>query len=60
MIQHVQKDLGRLNDSKIAKLHADRLKQSLSGTHRVNAMTEVEEQPTHGPKLEDETIHFTT
>ena len=60
MIQHVQKDLGRLNDSKIAKLHADRLRQSLSGTHRVNAMTEVEDPtpPTHGPKSEDEITQF--
>ena len=58
MIQHVQKDLGRLNDSKIAKLHAERLKQSLSGSHRVNAMTEVEEPPTNGPKSEDEISQF--
>ena len=60
MIQHVQKYLGRLNDSKIAKRHADRLRQSLSGTHRVNAMTEVEDPtpPTHGPKSEDEMTQF--
>ena len=59
MILHVQKDLGRLNDSKIAKLHSERLKQSLSQTHRVHAInTEDVEQPTGAQKSEDDIGQF--
>ena len=59
MILHVQKDLGRLNDSKIAKLHSERLKQSLSQTHRVHAInTEDIEQPTSAQKSEDDIGQF--
>ena len=55
MINHVQKDLGRLNDLKLSKLHSDRLRQSLGQSTRVHAIIEGEEPAAVGPKQED---HF--
>jgi len=48
-------DLGRLNDFKLSKLHADRLKQLLNITQRVNAVTEPDEKA-EAPRVED-TFH---
>ena len=56
---HVQKDLGRFNDSKIAKLHSERLKQSWSQSHRVHAVhTEYREEPEAAPNKEDDIGQF--
>ena len=49
MIAHVQGDLGRLNDSKLSKLHSDRLKQSLGQATRVHAIVEGEEPSSAKP-----------
>ena len=55
MIHHVQRDLGRLNDLKLSKLHADRLKQSLGQSTRINAVNAEESEPAAvGPKQEDQ------
>ena len=51
-INHVMGDLGRLNDLKLSKLHADRLKQSLSSTQRISAVTEPEEEKGEAPLAE--------
>ena len=54
MLHHVQRDLGRLNDLKLSKLHADRLKQSLGQSTRVHAVMEEQEPAAVGPKPEDQ------
>jgi hypothetical protein len=51
-INHVMGDLGRLNDLKLSKLHADRLKQSLSSTQITSAVTEPEEEKGEAPLAE--------
>jgi hypothetical protein len=42
-IDHVLSDLGRLNDANLSKLHMERLKQSLSASHRLNPVLSQEE-----------------
>jgi hypothetical protein len=42
-IDHVLADLGRINDAQLSKLHLERFKQSLSSSHRLNPVVEVEE-----------------
>ena len=59
MINHVQGDLGRLNDHKLSKLHADRLKQSLGQATRVHAIMEGEQPDAVGPK-QDEHLQYQT
>jgi hypothetical protein len=54
MLHHVQRDLGRLNDLKLSKLHADRLKQSLGQSTRVHAVMEEQEPAAVAPKPEDQ------
>ena len=53
-INHVMMDLGRINDAKLSKLHADRLKQSLSSSQRVNAVTEHEDEAGAHPKANNQ------
>ena len=57
-INHVLSDLGRLNDVSLSKLHSDRLKASLSSSHRINSLTETNEDDADDksqgkPKYED-------
>ena len=49
-INHVTRDLGRLNDLKLSKLHADRLKQSLHPARSVHAIQGQEAEVPAPPK----------
>ena len=49
-INHVTRDLGRLNDLKLSKLHADRLKHSLHPSRSVSAIQGPEEEVQPPPR----------